>query len=62
MSILYKSYFSRLGLLGSSDAKVNSGPRASRRSCRAVLANIRGLHRNLSDVSLLARGGYVFFM
>ena len=29
---------------------------------RVVYANIRGLHKNLSDLSLIARGGDVFFL
>ena len=35
--------------------------RASRRSCRVMYGNIRGLHKNLSDLSLAARGEDVFF-
>ena len=37
------------------------GPRTSRRLCRVVYANICGLHRNLSDLSLITRGGNVVF-
>ena len=40
----------------------NSGPRASRRSCRVGYVNIRGLHEALSDLSLIARGGDVCFL
>ena len=38
----------------------NPASSASRRSCRVVYANILTLHKNLLDVSLIARGGYVF--
>ena len=34
---------------------------ASRRSCRILYANIRGLHKNLSDLFLAASGRDVFF-
>ena len=61
MGILYKRYFGRLRLLRSSDVEENPGPRVSRRSYRVVYANIRGLHKNLSDLALIARGGGVFF-
>ena len=36
-------------------------PRASLRLYRIVYANVRGLHENLSDLSLTVRGGDVFF-
>ena len=61
MGILHKLYFSRLRLFRSSDVEENSRPRASRKSCCVVYANIRGLHKKLSDLSLIARGGYVLF-
>ena len=61
MSILSKRYFGRLRLLKSSDVEENPGPIASRWSCRVVYANIRDLHRNLSDLSLMARGRDVVF-
>ena len=35
----------------------NPGLRVSRRSCRVVYLNIWGLNKNLSDLSLTARGG-----
>ena len=38
----------------------NPEPRASCRSCRVVFAIIRGLHKNLSGLYLIARGGDVF--
>ena len=60
MDILYKRYFGHLRLLMSTDVE-NSGPRASRMTCRVLCANIRGLHKNLPDLSLIARGGDVFF-
>ena len=59
MGNLYKRYFYRLRLLRSSDVEKNPGPRASRRSCLVVFANIRSLHRNWSDLSLIATGGAV---
>ena len=62
MGILYKRYFGLLRLLMSSDVEENSGTRASRRSFRAVYAKIRGLHKNLSDISLMVRGGNVVFV
>ena len=37
------------------------GAKASRRLCHVVYANIWGLHKNLSDLSLIARGGDVSF-
>ena len=58
MSILFKGYFSRLRLLTSSDVKENPKPRASRRTCRVLYANIRVLHKNLSP---MARGGEMAF-
>ena len=61
MGILYKHDFGHLRILRSSDVKENPGPKASRRSCCVVYANIRGLHKNLSDLSLIARGGDVVF-
>ena len=61
MGILHKRYFGCLRLLSSSDVEENTGSRALRRSCRVVYANIRGLHKNLSDLSFIARGGDVFF-
>ena len=45
----------------SSDVEDNAGKRASRRSCHVMCANIWDLHRNLSDLSLTARGGDDFF-
>ena len=60
MGILYKNYYGRLRLLRSSDVEKNSVPWASRKSC-VVYANIKGLHKNLSDLSLIARGGDVRF-
>ena len=39
----------------------NPEPRASRRSCHVVYANIRRLHKNLSDMSLISRDEGVFF-
>ena len=45
----------------SSDAEDNPGPKTSRRSCRIVYANIRGLHRDLLHLSLIGRIGDVFF-
>ena len=58
--ILFKRYFGCLRLLCSSDVE-NPAPRASRRSYRVAYANIRGLQKNLSDLSLMAKGGDVFF-
>ena len=51
MDILYKRYFGRLRLLRYSDVEENPRPRTSRRLCRVVYANIRGLQ------SLITRGG-----
>ena len=62
MDILYKRHFGRLRLLRASDVEKNPEPRASRRLCCAVYTNFRSQHRNLSDLSLDARGGYVFFV
>ena len=62
MGILYKCYFGHLRQLRSSNVEENSGLRASRRSRCVVCANIRGLHKKLSDLSLMARGGDVFFL
>ena len=61
MDILYKRYFSLLRLLRSSEVEVEEKPepKASRRSCRFVCVNLRGLHKNLFDLSLIARGGNV---
>ena len=39
----------------------NPGPTASRRSCRVVYAIIRGLHKNLSEMSLMSGEGNVCF-
>ena len=61
MGILYKHYFGSARLLRLSNVEENPGPRASRRSCRVVYVNIRGLHRNLSALSLTARGGDMVF-
>ena len=61
MSILYKRYFDRLRLLRSSDVEENPGLRALRRSCCVVYVNVQGPHMNLSDLSLMARGGDAFF-
>ena len=57
MGILYTRYFDRLRLSRSLDVKKNPGPIASRRSCRVMEANIRSLHKYLSDFSLIARDG-----
>ena len=43
MGILYKHYFGRLRLLRSSDVDEDPGPKTSRRLCRVVYVNIRGL-------------------
>ena len=61
IGILYKRYFDRLRLGRSSDIEENPEPRASRRSCRIVYTNIRGLHKYLLDLSLMARSGNEFF-
>ena len=61
MGILYNRYFGRMRLFKTSNVEDNPGPRASRRSCRVVYANIRGLHKNLSYLSLIARGEDVVF-
>ena len=45
----------------SSNREENPESRASRRSCRVVHANIRSMYKNLLDLSLLARGGFVIF-
>ena len=58
--ILCNLYFGRLRLVRISDVEENSGPRASRRSYRVVYANIRGLHENLLELSLITRGRDVF--
>ena len=39
----------------------NPGPRASRMSCCVVYATIRGLLKNVPDLSLIARGRDVMF-
>ena len=52
MGILYKHYFGRLRLLRSSYVEENSGPRD---------ANIRHLHKNLSDLPLIARSRDLIF-
>ena len=59
MGTLYKRYFGRLWLLKPLDVEETPEPRASFRSYRVVYANIRRLHKNLSDLSLIARGGDV---
>ena len=59
MSILYTPYFGRLKLLRSSDVEENPEPKASRRSYCAVYANIWSMDKNLSDYTLMARGGGV---
>ena len=56
MSILYILYFGRLTQLSSSDVE-NPGMGAPRRPCRVVYVNTQGLHKALSDLSLIARGG-----
>ena len=61
MGILYRLYFGRQRLLRSSDVEENPGQRISHRSCRFAYANIRGLHKNVSDLSLTARGRDVVF-
>ena len=61
MGIQYKRYHSRLRLLRSLNVEENPGQRVSRRSCRVLYANIRVLHKYLSNLSLSATGGYVFF-
>ena len=61
MSILHKGYFGCLRLLTSSDVEENPGPTVSHRSCRVVYANIRGLHKNLLNLSHMASGGEVMF-
>ena len=52
MGNLYKRYFGRLEQVRSWDVEENPGQRASRRSCRVVYANIRGLHKNVRFVLL----------
>ena len=54
MGIQYKLYFCRLRLLRFLDVKENHGQKASRRPCRVVYGNIRGLLKNL-----YVRGGDV---
>ena len=54
-------HFCHLRLLRSLDVEENPRPRASRRLCRVVYANIWGLHRKLSNLSLIAKGGDVDF-
>ena len=61
MGIRYNRYFGRLRLLRFSDVGENPRPRASRRSCHVVYVNIQSLSKNLSDLSLIDRGGEVFF-
>ena len=61
MSILCKSCFGRLRQLRSADVEQIPGPRDSRRSCRVAFAIIRGLHKNLLDLSLMTRSRDVFF-
>ena len=61
MGIKYKHCFGSLRLLKPSNVEENLGPRASPRSGRVVYANIRSLHKNLSDLSLTARGGDMVF-
>ena len=36
----------------------NHGQKISSRSCRVMNANIRGLHKNFSELSLTARGRF----
>ena len=62
MGILYKFYFGRLRLLRSSDVEEKPETLVSRRSRGVVYTNILGLHKNLSDLSLTAGGGDVFFI
>ena len=59
MDILYKFYVGRLRLLRFSDVKENHGPRSSRRSSSVVYTNVCGLHKNFSDLSLIASCGDV---
>ena len=44
-----------------SDVEENSGAKASRMSCPVVYANIRGLHKNLSELSIIAKDEIIFF-
>ena len=62
--ILYnnKLYVGCLRLLRCLDVEGNPGMWASHRSYRVVYANIRGLHKNSSDLSLTARGRDVVFV
>ena len=62
MGILHNHYLGCLRLLKSSDLKKNPRPRATHRSCRVVYSNIRGLHKNLSDLCLAVRGGDMVFV
>ena len=61
MGILHKRHFDRLRLMRSSDVEENPKPRASRRSCCVVCVNTRGLQKNISDLSLIARAGDMLF-
>ena len=61
MGSLCKRYFSRLKLLRPSDDEENLELRVSRTSCRVVYPNIRGLHKNFSALSLIAREIVFFF-
>ena len=60
MGILYKHYFGRLRLWRYSEIEQNPGPRASRRLWYVVYANIRRLHKSLSNLFLAASGDVVF--
>ena len=61
MGILYKRYLGHLRLLRSSGGKENPGSGILHRSCRVVYANILCLYKNLSDLSLIFRGGDVVY-
>ena len=56
-----QTLFGRLRLFRSSDLEENPGPRPSRRSCLVVYANTRGLHKNLTDWSIIARDEDVLY-
>ena len=61
MCMLYQRLFDLLRLLRSSDVEENLRSRTSLKSSRVVYANICILHKNLSGLSIIARGGVVFF-
>ena len=58
----YKRYFSRMRLLRSSDEEEKFRLKALRKLYRVVYTNIRGLHKNLSDLSFIARCGDAGFV